>query len=229
MNQGWVKLWRKLEDSPIFQNEGLLKVFIWCLLKATHKEIWMSIRTGRGFTEVKILPGSFVFGRHQAAKKLKMQPSTVWKRILKLEKLEILNIQRNTHFSIIVVVNWDTYQAGTEKRNNQENNQGTTKEHKQEYKECKDNINMSIFDLFYKAYPKKQAKQNALRAWIKLNPDKELINVILSALERQKAYKAHLEKQNPKPFISEWPLPATWLNGRRWEDEIPEVKQNLWG
>ena len=35
---GWIKLHRKLLDSPIFQNEKLFKVFAYCLMKASHKD-----------------------------------------------------------------------------------------------------------------------------------------------------------------------------------------------
>ena len=35
---GWIKLHRKILDSPIFQNEKLFKVFAYCLMKASHKE-----------------------------------------------------------------------------------------------------------------------------------------------------------------------------------------------
>ena len=35
---GWIKLHRKTLDSKVFQNEKLLKTFVWCLLKASHKE-----------------------------------------------------------------------------------------------------------------------------------------------------------------------------------------------
>ena len=37
-NKSYIKLFRKLLESPIFENEIALKVWIWCLLKATHKE-----------------------------------------------------------------------------------------------------------------------------------------------------------------------------------------------
>ena len=109
MNRGYIKLYRKTLESRAFQSEGLLKVWIWCLLKATHKEVWVPIKIGRGLTEVHLLPGQFIFGRESAAKKLKMKPSTVWKRIVKLKKLGNLNIQSNRQYSIITIVNWDTY------------------------------------------------------------------------------------------------------------------------
>lgn len=37
-NTSYIKLFRKLLNSPIFENEKALKIWIWCLLKATHKE-----------------------------------------------------------------------------------------------------------------------------------------------------------------------------------------------
>ena len=77
MERGWVKLWRKLLDSEIFQNEGLLKVAIWALLKANHKEAWVPLKTGRGKTIVHLKPGQFIFGRRTAAKELKMPESSV--------------------------------------------------------------------------------------------------------------------------------------------------------
>jgi hypothetical protein len=137
MNRGYVCLWRKIQDSPVFQNEGLLKVFIWCLIRANHQEVWVKVRTGRGFTEVKLQAGDFIFGRHSAAKELKMPAGTVWKRMLKLEKLEILNIEKDTHFSIVTIINWPIYQEGYKKEDIEKDRQGTGKEHRQELKELK--------------------------------------------------------------------------------------------
>lgn len=140
MERGYIKFWRKIEDSAIFQNEGLLKVAIWCLLRANHKETFLQVRTGRGFSEVRLLPGAFLFGRESAAQKLNMSPSTVWKRILKLKKLDFLNIESNSHYSIINIVNWIIYQAALENGNSESDRQGTGKEHRQECKNNKNNI-----------------------------------------------------------------------------------------
>ena len=124
MNQGYIKLYRKSLESRVFQNEGFWKIWTWCLLKANHKEKWVKIKTGKGFTEVKVLPGQFIFGRKSAAKELRMKLSTVWKRIKKLENMQNLNIESNTQYSIITLANWGFYQS-TEKKGASE---GTAKE-----------------------------------------------------------------------------------------------------
>ena len=115
MNQGYVRVHRKTLDSQVFQNEGLFKVWMWCLLRANHKEEWVSIKIGRGTTEVHLLPGQFIFGRKTAAKSLKMKEPTVQKRIKKLVNMGNCIIESITHYSIITVVNWAFYQGGLEK------------------------------------------------------------------------------------------------------------------
>lgn len=91
------------------------------------------------------------------------------------------------------------------------------------------------FDAFWTAYPKKKAKEAARKAWEKLKPDEALGKVIIQAVEDTKKSK-DWQKENGK-FI---PYPATYLNGKRWEDErgdtdersdtgnSPEVKYGTW-
>ena len=72
------------------------------------------------------------------------------------------------------------------------------------------------FDSFWSAYPRHTNKEAARKAFAKVNPNDELMQTILSAIEKQKK-SAQWGKDNGQ-FI---PHPATWLNGKRWEDEMP--------
>ena len=71
------------------------------------------------------------------------------------------------------------------------------------------------FELFYEAYPRKQGRQAAIKAWGKLNPDAGTTAEIMRAIEVQK--QSEQWQQENGHFI---PYPATWLNGRRWEDQL---------
>ena len=144
MNRGFVKLWRRIDESAVFQNEGLLKVFLWCMVRANYKDAYVMVRTGRGYSEVLLPAGSFLFGRESAARELRMPPSTVWKRIKKLKKLEILNIESNSHYSIIYIINWHLYQDIQNESNSERNRQGTGKEHREEVKRIKRIKNPSL-------------------------------------------------------------------------------------
>lgn len=69
------------------------------------------------------------------------------------------------------------------------------------------------FLAFWNSYPKKKAKANAEKAFKKLNIHNGLLEKILKAIERQK--RSEQWKKDNGQFI---PFPATWLNGKRWED-----------
>ena len=73
----------------------------------------------------------------------------------------------------------------------------------------------SLFDLFWAAYPKKVAKAKAVHAFAKLNPDKHLVDQMLSAITKQR--KSEAWTRDSGRFI---PNPATWLTQERWEDEV---------
>lgn len=70
------------------------------------------------------------------------------------------------------------------------------------------------FDEFWSAYPRKVSKPQALKAWRKLSPDTQALQAILAGIERDRRSEQWL--RDGGQFI---PHPATWLNGRRWEDE----------
>lgn len=74
------------------------------------------------------------------------------------------------------------------------------------------------FDEWYALYPRKTARGNAEKAWASLKPSDELIDTMIAALLGQRE-QPDWTKDNGA-FI---PHPATWLNGKRWMDELPAV------
>lgn len=71
------------------------------------------------------------------------------------------------------------------------------------------------FSRFWAAYPRKVSKAEAARAWEKLSPSAELEAAIHRGLELQK--RSQQWRRDEGAYI---PHAATWLNGRRWEDEL---------
>lgn len=67
------------------------------------------------------------------------------------------------------------------------------------------------FDDFWKLYPKRLAKEDARKAFKKLKMTDELFQQIAKAIKDQGLATGDLK------FV---PYPATWLNGKRWEDEV---------
>lgn len=108
MAEGWIKLYRKLMDSPIFENERLLKVFVYCLLKSSHQDRNAVI----GLQTIELKKGQFVFGRKKAAAELNIPESTVWRHMKLLEKMNVLTLESNNKWTVVTVDNWGKYQGG---------------------------------------------------------------------------------------------------------------------
>lgn len=73
--------------------------------------------------------------------------------------------------------------------------------------------NNELFDQFWKAYPRKEGKPKAQKTFEKLKVTPELLQDIMSELNRQA--KAKDWKHINTKFI---PLAQTWLNRRDWEE-----------
>ena len=74
---------------------------------------------------------------------------------------------------------------------------------------------------FWPACPRKVGKPAALKAFVKLKPDAETVEKMVSALAVQRRWPQWTK--NNGEFI---PHPATWLNNRGWEDEGPTAAHN---
>jgi hypothetical protein len=74
-----------------------------------------------------------------------------------------------------------------------------------------------LFDQFWAEYPKKRSKGQAEKTWVKLKPDEQLFEAIMTGLERAKRSRDWIKDAGA--YI---PYPATWLNAKGWEDEHDE-------
>lgn len=99
--------------------------------------------------------------------------------------------------------------------------QGPGQEAMESIKKCKiaqPTVRSHFENKFWPAYPKRVGKAAAFKAWAKLSPTQAQLDAIMDAVEKHKLTTwAGKEPQ----FI---PHPATWLNGRRWEDEVGQAQ-----
>ena len=73
------------------------------------------------------------------------------------------------------------------------------------------------FDRFWKAYPKKVGKGAAEKSFAKYKPDDALTDTMIRSVEAHK--RTTQWQRDGGQYI---PNPATWLNQRRWEDEVQQ-------
>ena len=214
-------MWRKIMDWCWYKDANTTHFFNYILMKATHKDI--------NLFGVDLKKGQLIFGRHKASEETGLSHRSIRTAITRLKTTSEMTIKSTNRFSIITILNYDIYQSSkdiNDHQNDHQNDKQTTSkrpanDHIQEHKNIRSK-DMG-FELFYSKYPKKKAKTQALKAFLKLSPNDELLQLILAAVEAHEKTE-DWTKEDGK-FI---PHPATWLSQRRWEDEI-KVKEKYDG
>lgn len=155
MYRGYVKLWRKLEDSDIFKNEKALKIWIWILIRANHQE--NTVLFGR--QKIHLNKGEFIMGLNKASEHLNLAKSTIHFWVNYLKDLEMVELKKTNKYTIIKVKNWEDYQDTCTQTELQKNSKRTLKETNNNDKECIKNDKeyngelssqvKQVFDIFY--------------------------------------------------------------------------------
>jgi DNA replication protein DnaD len=233
VSNGWIKLYRELLDKPIWRlsTPEQKSILITLLLLASHEPNEWEWK-GEKFT---VRSGQFVTSLESLAKKtgIGISIQNVRTCIHRFKKLGFLTNKSTKCGRLISIINWDSYQPD-KKAPNKDGDKGVTKtQHMSNtYQECKNVKNekkdpktyCANFLFFWNAYPKKKSKASAEKAFLKLNPNKELREIILTKIEEAK--KSDDWQKESGQYI---PYPATWLNARGWEDEIKDISNvNQW-
>jgi hypothetical protein len=77
---------------------------------------------------------------------------------------------------------------------------------------------LAQFEQFWSLYPEKKSKSHAQAAFEQLNPNTELFQQLMHALQQQLHHRNQLKAQGT--WVPPWKYPANWLAKRSWEDEL---------
>jgi uncharacterized protein YdaU (DUF1376 family) len=80
----------------------------------------------------------------------------------------------------------------------------------------------AAFAMFWAAYPNKDAKAAAAKAFDALAPSTDMLDELLAAVAAQRCWPKWTDEGGK--YI---PHASTWLNGKRWEDEPPAPRASL--
>lgn len=119
--RGYVKIWRSVIDWSGFKDHKLLHFWLYCLVKASHKDH----ESGDAWDRRKLEPGQFIFGRHKAATETGLSERTIRTCLEKLKTSRELTIQTTSRYSVITILRWNDYQTPLD-ANDQVNDQPPT-------------------------------------------------------------------------------------------------------
>ncbi len=136
LENGWLKIHRKIVDWEWYSDAKTFRVFLHLLLTANHEE-----RRFRGQTIGK---GELVTGRKILAKTLMISEQSVRTSLEHLKSTNEITIKSTKDFSIIKLNNWDKYQEGNQQINQQSTNNQPTINHTTRIKELRIKNNTPI-------------------------------------------------------------------------------------
>ena len=213
MNQGWIKLHRKIIDNPVFTDSATLHLWIYLLARASHKKTSFIIN-GKIIT---VNRGQLIFGIHKCAAHTGITVKRIRARMALLETHGYLMRKRATKYSIITICNYDQYQSVEKEEGQAKGKQRAT------YKNNK-NVKKKTYtqqaEEIYSAYPKKADKNNSLKSIQKLLDSGETKETLLRAINN---YNAQIKSRGTeRDFI----IQSNNFFGRtpRWKEfiDIPE-------
>jgi len=224
MYRGYIKSWRKVLTSPMFQSlNAVQRDVFWILLHlANHEEReWM----WKG-EMIKCKPGQFVTSlasiKALCAKKTTTQ--NIRTALNRLKTWQFLTNESTKEGRLITIINWNTYQQPEKKLTKE-----LTADQQRPNKELTPNKNERMekkktysaeFEKFWAEYPVKANKKKAHEKWQVLNGSRPSLEELLAAVKKQKQSKSWKDG-----FI---PHLTTWLNGARWEDEVEAPQQTIY-
>lgn len=120
--QGYIKVYRKLMDSPVWSDPYYLKLWMYCLMKASHKEREIIV----GNNVITLEPGQFLTGRNSLADdlnkgmkpKLRLSGRTWYRYLENLEKWQMLTIKKTNKYSVVSITKWKEYQETDQQLSN---------------------------------------------------------------------------------------------------------------
>jgi len=198
----YIGLFKKITDSWIFENPVTLKVWIFMLCEAAENECDVAV----GSKTVHLQEGQLASGRGYLMKRLALTERQARSAVEQLVNNKVITLDVSSTYSVVTLLKYQHYQGLINK---------TKAKSVQQDEPIEKPERTADFDKWWGLYPKKQAKFMATKSWAKINPSKELAGVMIRQLKLFKASKEWMETGGK--YI---PMPSTWLNQRRWEDEL---------
>ncbi len=213
MHRGYIKIWRKIEDSWIIQDPDAMWLWIKLLLKANHKDTTFMFN-GKSLT---LKRGSLITGRKSLVDKHKISESKVYRLLKLFENEQLIEQQKTNLYTIVTIVCYNDYQSSEHQIEQPVNNKRTTSE--QPVNTSKELIitknklkrtNNMRFEEIWVKYPKMIGKSHSLRhfeATVKTDQDWIDINKALNNYIKTKEVKNGYIKNG-----------STWFN--QWRDFV---------
>jgi len=218
----WFKVWTSILDDPHFQELSLEDIGAWVLLGAMTAKV--------GNRGVLAVPGA---GRRLREVVRQDDIEHVKTLVSRLPSVQFGGVEHANGEPAVTWKNWRKYQEDTSiavrvsrlrsKRRGEERRREEKRReeppsppvlHSGAPTRPADPGTDPLFAAWWSEYPRKIGQPRALKAWRSLHLNGQT-DAVMGGLTRWRAYWTR--QQTPTDRI---PYPASWLNDRRWEDDV---------
>lgn len=105
--KGWVRIDREVLKMPFFKDAELVKIYLWCKLKASHSSNSFRIKVGNGCRIIEVEPGQFITGRDTQEAELLMSFSTIRRKLIKLKDYGLISLNPTHQYTLITICKTD--------------------------------------------------------------------------------------------------------------------------
>lgn len=222
MDNGWIKIHRKIVDWEWYNDPNTIRLFFHLLLKANHKP--------NRWKGTELQAGQLIVGRKRLAEELRLSEQEIRTSLKKLMSTNEITTNPTNKFTILTICRWGEYQV--EQSNEQPTKRPATKQtsnqqlttNKNDKNENNDSLSTGCetktskipFETFWDAYEKKTGKKQQVESkWNKLSLDTQ--KLILDYIPKYK------DSQPEKRYRKN---PLTFLSQEGWTDELINYKKN---
>jgi hypothetical protein len=177
VNRGYVKVWRKIEDSGLIQLPNTLALFMHLLLNATHKD--RKVGTTTGVVELK--RGQYISGINKLSNTLEQTVRQIRTSIDRLINLGIITVQATNKYSIYTIENYNIYQDSDTQNDKQTANKRQSNDKETTTKQELNNLNIKELIL-------SEVSEDVFDQWIALRKKKkaaDLSSLVYQGIKRE--------------------------------------------
>lgn len=122
MKDGWVKVYRKMQDKGFYKNSKYVHLWVHLLLKANHKprEVMWNRKT------FMLQPGQFITGRKKLGVDTRISETSIERILSFLENGHQIGQQKTNKYRLITILKWERYQEDGQQNGQQADNKRTT-------------------------------------------------------------------------------------------------------
>lgn len=122
--EGWISIHRKLIEASWFKKSEYVHLWLYLLLKANHKDKEVFI----GNEKILIKRGQLLTSRNKLSEAVHVQENKIYRILKCFENEHQIEQQKTSRYTIISIVNYDTYQKNEQVIEQQMNSERTADE-----------------------------------------------------------------------------------------------------